>query len=369
MDESIPQVTIVTDLLDPNDYNPNRMTEAEFNELFVQVTRLGRLPKPIVVRPNGKAGRYLIVDGEHGWRAAKKAGFKTIPCELIEADDFEAMRQTYKRNQHGTHVPILLGQFFQRMMKERDLSQRALAKEIDVSEGSIRNALQYVHAASVRNDYAWEKLTVRQVRLYNFLPRAIGDLWIDTGANVKALLGCGEAEANWTIAEIEKAEREDGKKGQRCFPRWEHLAQSGLVDVLRRGPIGHNFSRLIKKLEAWQNYEWRWCRNGIDAKRLRPYTQHYFLGAWPLREARYMDEALKYLIDTNATPPAFRLSAKEFEAVLEEAKSGDDLNILLETAILNKGIAVPDWRERSSAREKLMQARSEEHTSELQSLR
>ena len=79
----------------------------------------------MVVRPNGKDGRYLIVDGEHGWRAATKAGFQAIPCEIIEADDFEAMRQTYKRNQHGTHAPILLGKFFKRMMEEKGLSQRA----------------------------------------------------------------------------------------------------------------------------------------------------------------------------------------------------------------------------------------------------
>src|SRR5262245_31921214 len=102
---------IPTDSLRPNSYNPNRMEPDEFQELLTEVNHLGRLPKPVVVRPNGEG--YLIVDGEHGWRAAKAAGLPSVPCEVIDADDFEAMRQTYKRNQHGTHHPALLGRMFE----------------------------------------------------------------------------------------------------------------------------------------------------------------------------------------------------------------------------------------------------------------
>src|SRR5215210_6809430 len=146
-----------TESLHPNDYNPNRMTDEEFAELLEEVRFLGRLPKPVVVR-NGyacsKAGSYLIVDGEHGWRAAKEVGLAEITCEVIAADDFEAMRQTYKRNQHGTHDPVTLGQMFRRMMDERGISNRQLAEEINVSEGTVRNALLLVKAAEVRNAYA-----------------------------------------------------------------------------------------------------------------------------------------------------------------------------------------------------------------------
>ncbi len=96
-----------SELLSPNDYNPNRMSETEFAELVTEVRHLGRLPKPLVVRPNGEG--FVIIDGEHGWRASKEVGLSEIPCEVIDVDDFEAMRQTYKRNQHGQHNPVLQG--------------------------------------------------------------------------------------------------------------------------------------------------------------------------------------------------------------------------------------------------------------------
>ena len=134
--------TLPISALEPNDYNPNQMSDERFAELVEEVKHLGRLPKPVVVRTNGD-GKYTIVDGEHGWRAAREAGLSEVAAEVVEADDFEARRQTYKRNQHGEHDPVLLGRMFRQMMDERGLSQRALAKKIAVSEGTIRNALLY----------------------------------------------------------------------------------------------------------------------------------------------------------------------------------------------------------------------------------
>jgi hypothetical protein len=59
------------------------------------------------------------------------------------------MRQTYKRNQHGTHDRAALGRMFRRMMDEQDISNRQLLKEINVSEGAIRNALTFASALKV----------------------------------------------------------------------------------------------------------------------------------------------------------------------------------------------------------------------------
>lgn len=183
--------TLPVDVIHANDYNPNHMTTAEFAELVLEVRHLGRIPKPVIVRPNDDG--YVVVDGEHGWRAAREAEISEVPCEIVEIDDFEARRQTFKRNQHGTHDQVALGCMFREMMDERDLSQRALAKEIEVSEGTVRNALLYAHAADVRNSYA-PKLDgditsrpIRQVRAYVSLPPPIGDYWLNAGGDFAKL--------------------------------------------------------------------------------------------------------------------------------------------------------------------------------------
>jgi len=227
---------ISVEAIHPNEWNPNRMTKEEFAELVAEVKHLGCVAKPIIVRAT--AAGFETVAGEHSWRAAQEAGFALVPCEVIDADNFESMRQTYKRNQHGTNNPVLLGRFFKRMLTEREgLSQRTLAKEIEVSEGTIRNALQYAQAADVRNDYAFDKLSVKQVRLYNLLPRTLGDLWLETGASIKDLTGKDDAKGDFAVGQIEWEEKQD-KPARVCFPHLQRLEKVGLVEFVRGGVAG-----------------------------------------------------------------------------------------------------------------------------------
>jgi hypothetical protein len=178
------------------------MTVEEHDELVTEIKHLGHIPKPIVLRKNESG--YQIVDGEQSYTAVLELGWSELPMgsyELIEADDFEAMRQTYKRNQHGKHDKYLEGLLFQRMMTEKGLSQRQLADETEVSEGTVRNALEYVKAIEVRNSYAdWKfrdlketiaKLSVRDVRAVNEMPLELGDLWLNSGAKAEDLPGPG----------------------------------------------------------------------------------------------------------------------------------------------------------------------------------
>ena len=221
--------TLEISALEPNSYNPNFMSDERFTELVEEVRHLGHLPKPVVARPSG-AGQYVIVDGEHGWRAAREVGLTEIAVEVVEADDFEARRQTYKRNQHGEHDPVLLGRMFRQMMNERDLSQRALAKEITVSEGTVRNALLCAKAAELRNSYAPDQddvvtvaeisgLSIRQVRAYCDLPDGIRDYWLRDGADLKFL---DEIASGNAVPRFKK------NNVQMPYEEWGHLVDLGL---------------------------------------------------------------------------------------------------------------------------------------------
>jgi len=215
--DKVKKADLSVDLLDASDYNPNRMTEEEFRELVAEVGHLGRPAKPIIVRPN--CGRYTIVDGEHNWRAACEVGIREVPCEIMDIDQFEAMRQTWKRNLRGTPDTLRTGKMFAKMLEQRKISQRELAKAINVSEATIRNHLNYAkvrelwgsfmeerakdvrrmvsgaeeagllenvetvesRTASDAADIAVSALSARQVRLCLHLPEALRALWLAAG--------------------------------------------------------------------------------------------------------------------------------------------------------------------------------------------
>jgi ParB/RepB/Spo0J family partition protein len=138
---------IDADRLTPNPWNPSRLTEEQYQSLLAEVRRQGQVMKPVVVRPDGKAGQYIILDGEHQWRAARDAGLAQLPCEVVDADDFEARRQTVRRNLRGENNLVRYGRLCREMQALRVLSNRQLAEELGVSEGHVRNALLYAKAA------------------------------------------------------------------------------------------------------------------------------------------------------------------------------------------------------------------------------
>jgi ParB/RepB/Spo0J family partition protein len=199
-----------TEQLKANNFNPNEMTDKEFNEYVADVRRRGKLPKPIVVRRVGDI--YEIVDGEHGWRAAKEIGMKDVPCEIVVADDYTARLETLKRNQHGTHNKVLEGRMFEDMKQSRDLTNVQLANDIQISESTVRNSLAYARAAARRAEYLTRKsadeesrngcdsvsatesadreiagMKVRDVATYLALPDGIADIWLDLGGDEGAV--------------------------------------------------------------------------------------------------------------------------------------------------------------------------------------
>jgi len=186
----------------PNSFNPNRMTDERYRELLVEVKRSQAIAKPVVARRID--GKREIVDGEHNWRAAVDAGLQHIPCIMLEIDDFESMRQCYKRNQGGEHDPLREALMFHDMMKSRGLSQRGLAEEINVDEATLRNRLKYLKALALRkgsavddlqvgrDDYDADcrvigELTLDQVKAYLKLPPEFRDKWVDHGAKMNML--------------------------------------------------------------------------------------------------------------------------------------------------------------------------------------
>jgi len=78
--------------LKPNDYNPNRQNEHDF-ELLLKSMEEDGFTQPIVALKNG-----VIVDGEHRWRAAKVLGFDQIPVVYTDMTPEQMRIATLRHN-------------------------------------------------------------------------------------------------------------------------------------------------------------------------------------------------------------------------------------------------------------------------------
>jgi len=97
------------DKIYPNDYNANRMTPDLFNRLVEDIKYNGLL-NPIHVYAE-KPDKYIIIDGEHRYRAFKVLGFKTILAfvyEGVEDEDFKRILSLRFNVLHGTIDPARL---------------------------------------------------------------------------------------------------------------------------------------------------------------------------------------------------------------------------------------------------------------------
>lgn len=90
-------VEIETGNLVPNGWNPNVEEDEVFNRL-VQTIQEDGFDQPIVVAP-GKNGKFIIIKGEHRWRAARVLDYKAVPCVVKEDwDEIEQRLRTVRDN-------------------------------------------------------------------------------------------------------------------------------------------------------------------------------------------------------------------------------------------------------------------------------
>lgn len=86
-------VYLLVDELKPNDYNPNRQSEHDFELLCKSIAEDG-FTQPVVALRSTKE----IVDGEHRWRACKALGHKDIPVVLVDMTPEQMRIATLRHN-------------------------------------------------------------------------------------------------------------------------------------------------------------------------------------------------------------------------------------------------------------------------------
>lgn len=136
------QREIGLDQLQAGAHQPRRhFDEAALAELANSIAAQG-VVQPIVVRPIGDE-RYEIVAGERRWRAAQRAGLKSIPAVVRTLDERGAMAVALVENiQREDLNPLEEAEALNRLLKECELTHEQVAEAVGKSRAAVSNLLR-----------------------------------------------------------------------------------------------------------------------------------------------------------------------------------------------------------------------------------
>lgn len=117
--------------------------EEAFAELVDSIVKHGIL-QPILVEPTKEKGKYRLLIGERRFRAAKKAGFKTIPAIVLEKPlkPDEALEVRLIENLHRENLDPLDEAETYAALREIGLTVSAIARRIGKSRPYVSQRMR-----------------------------------------------------------------------------------------------------------------------------------------------------------------------------------------------------------------------------------
>jgi len=124
---------VETELLHPNNYNPNIMTDEQFKSLVDDFKDNGWVGQPIIVNDNNE-----IIDGEHRWRVASFLNYESVPVVYFNPKDVDHQKMlTIGWNaKRGEMNPLKLAGLIS------ELNQRYTLEELSSKLGFSANQLK-----------------------------------------------------------------------------------------------------------------------------------------------------------------------------------------------------------------------------------
>lgn len=141
-EETIKNIKIVD--IEPNTTQARKtFKEESIDELANSIKNYGVL-QPIIVENKGKY--YRIIAGERRWRAAKKAGLKTIPCLIRNEDEQKNKEISLIENiQRENLNPIEKALGYRELIDNYNLRQQDLADKLGISRPYVANTLRILN--------------------------------------------------------------------------------------------------------------------------------------------------------------------------------------------------------------------------------
>lgn len=138
-DKDISQVDIMD--IDPNPNQPRKTFDQEKLDDLARSIKDHGLVQPIALVRKGD--RYTIVAGERRWRAARKAGLKTVPALVMDLTEKEVLEIALVENlQREDLNPIEEAEGIRSLIDQYKLTQDEVASRLGRSRPAIANSLR-----------------------------------------------------------------------------------------------------------------------------------------------------------------------------------------------------------------------------------
>ncbi|MDI6906415.1 MAG: ParB/RepB/Spo0J family partition protein [Thermoanaerobacterales bacterium] len=161
------------DVISPNPNNPRRkFDEDALAELAATIRQVG-LIQPVVVTPDD-TGRYRLVAGERRWRAARLAGWTTIPAIVrMFSSEEEAQAALIENLQRRDLDPLEEAQAFKKLIQDHGWTQDRLGEKLGFSQAHIANRIRLLDLPDdVREHISTGRLTAAHGRALLFIKAA-----------------------------------------------------------------------------------------------------------------------------------------------------------------------------------------------------
>lgn len=122
-----------------NSEQPRRhFDETALEQLADSIKRHGVL-QPLIVTPQGE-GNYMLVAGERRWRAATKAGLKTVPVIARTARELERLELALVENVQRVDLsPLEQAASIERLYQQFNLTYETIAKRLGKAVSTVHN--------------------------------------------------------------------------------------------------------------------------------------------------------------------------------------------------------------------------------------
>lgn len=118
---------VEVNLLQPSPYQPRLIFDLE--TLKQEIKKDGLLCD-LIVRPRGEF--YELIDGERRYRAIKELGWKTVPVQVVDADDAKAMLSVFKMNKVRQNYTVEEEALFFKKLRDEDMTLQDISKQLNV---------------------------------------------------------------------------------------------------------------------------------------------------------------------------------------------------------------------------------------------